>query len=142
MEFCDRGTLRDAVRDGAFHRRAAGGAVGVDFERVIEVPGVGRAAWTSQEGGYSQAAAFLVHSARSKPHSSALWPLSQVLLEVATALQYLHDSANLVHGDLKMDNVLLKVGRGGGGGGQLPAKGCLLGRRRSCFAPPAYEARS
>ncbi|KAI8468866.1 MAG: hypothetical protein J3K34DRAFT_515013 [Monoraphidium minutum] len=31
-----------------------------------------------------------------------------VLLDVATSLQYLHDSANLVHGDIKLDNILLK----------------------------------
>jgi serine/threonine protein kinase len=49
------------------------------------------------------------------PHPPAVSAVlaHQVLLEIASALQYLHDSAQLVHGDLKMDNVLLKVGERG-----------------------------
>ncbi|KAI8463485.1 MAG: kinase-like domain-containing protein [Monoraphidium minutum] len=68
MELCDRGSLRDAVRRGAFHRRVRHDeALSVDADSVVEV-----------------------------------------LLDVASSLQYLHDRANLVHGDVKLDNVLLK----------------------------------
>ncbi|KAI8469616.1 MAG: hypothetical protein J3K34DRAFT_521983 [Monoraphidium minutum] len=66
MEFCDRGTLRDAVEAGMFHRRLAGGAVGVDLGVVLDV-----------------------------------------LLDIAFSLQYLH-RAHVLHGDVKLANVLLK----------------------------------
>ena len=68
MEYCDRGTLADAVRGRArlFHRPLPGGAVGVDLAAVVDV-----------------------------------------LVEIAGSLAYMH-RCNLLHGDVKLDNVLLK----------------------------------
>jgi serine/threonine protein kinase len=36
-QLCDRGTLRDAIRGGLFHRRLPGGAVGVDLAAACDV---------------------------------------------------------------------------------------------------------
>lgn len=68
MEYCDRGTLGDAVRRARlFHRQLDNGSIGVDLTSVIDV-----------------------------------------LIEVAESLQYMH-RVNLLHGDVKLDNVLLKT---------------------------------
>jgi len=37
MEYCDRGTLRDAVKGGSFHSMLPNGAIGVDVAAVVEV---------------------------------------------------------------------------------------------------------
>ena len=37
QEYCDRGTLRDAVSAGLFHTRLEGGAIGVDLAAVVDV---------------------------------------------------------------------------------------------------------
>jgi serine/threonine protein kinase len=37
MEYCDRGTLRDAVKRGVFHRPLLNGALGVDLAAVLGV---------------------------------------------------------------------------------------------------------
>ncbi|KAI8470348.1 MAG: kinase-like domain-containing protein [Monoraphidium minutum] len=37
LEFCDRGSLRDALRSGAFHRPLPGGSLGVDVAALAEV---------------------------------------------------------------------------------------------------------
>ncbi|GBG00219.1 hypothetical protein Rsub_12704 [Raphidocelis subcapitata] len=67
MEFCDGGSLGDAVRRlRVFHRQLDNGAVGVDAARAV-----------------------------------------QVLAEVASALAHMH-RASLLHGDVKLENVLLK----------------------------------
>jgi len=36
-QYCDRGTLRDALKGGMFHRRLPGGAIGVDLSAAVEV---------------------------------------------------------------------------------------------------------
>jgi hypothetical protein len=36
-QYCDRGSLRDAVRGGMFHRPLPNGAIGVDLAAVVEV---------------------------------------------------------------------------------------------------------
>jgi hypothetical protein len=37
MEYCDGGTLRQALRRGMFHRQLAAGEVGVDLCAILEV---------------------------------------------------------------------------------------------------------
>ncbi|KAI8466889.1 MAG: hypothetical protein J3K34DRAFT_460676 [Monoraphidium minutum] len=37
MEYCEHGSLRDAIKRGAFHRQMAGGMLGVDVRTVVEV---------------------------------------------------------------------------------------------------------
>lgn len=37
MEFCEHGTLRDAIKRGVFHRQMPGGMLGVDVRTVVEV---------------------------------------------------------------------------------------------------------
>jgi hypothetical protein len=41
MELCERGTLRQALRSGAFHQQAEGGGTVVDYLAVTEVGGGG-----------------------------------------------------------------------------------------------------
>ncbi|KAI8475111.1 MAG: kinase-like domain-containing protein [Monoraphidium minutum] len=66
LEYCDRGTLRDAVAKGTFHRRMRDGGLGVDIGSLLSV-----------------------------------------LLEVASALAYLH-SSQIAHGGVSAESVLLK----------------------------------
>jgi hypothetical protein len=37
MEYCDRGTLKDAVSSGMFHQKLPSGAIGVDLVAVMDV---------------------------------------------------------------------------------------------------------
>ncbi|KIZ06401.1 putative serine/threonine-protein kinase pats1 [Monoraphidium neglectum] len=67
MEFCDKGTLRDAVKAFTFHQELEGGAIGVDVTAAVDV-----------------------------------------LQDIAYAVQYLHN-VHLVHGDIKLENILLKT---------------------------------
>lgn len=67
MEYCDRASLRHAVKKGVFHKRLGNSSVAVDLCAIV-----------------------------------------QVLVEVAQAVQHLHNM-KLIHCDIKPENVLLKT---------------------------------
>lgn len=67
MEYCDRASLRHAMKKGVFHKRLGNSSVAVDLCAIV-----------------------------------------QVLIEVAQAVQHLHNM-KLIHCDIKPENVLLKT---------------------------------
>ncbi|KAG2483199.1 hypothetical protein HYH03_017934 [Edaphochlamys debaryana] len=111
MEYCDMGSLADAIDTGVFARaaRTAAMAAATPLPRsfsTARLGGLGADGLKGTEGGgpVSPSVSQTVASIAGTPAMRALY---LTLLEVALALRHLH-SMNLVHCDVKPANVLLR----------------------------------
>ncbi|GLC66944.1 hypothetical protein PLESTF_000494600 [Pleodorina starrii] len=106
MEYCDRGSLKEAIQDGSFLQR----------EALAQVQALHRQMQQQQQGGQSQAAQQqLVQQQQQAAQMLArggvallnMKSVYSTLLEVSLALRHMH-GLHMVHCDLKPQNVLLK----------------------------------